>query len=114
MNETELKAQERAVRVERKRLANGFVLRMVNIGSGFKRLSDFLAIAGARQGITEAEFWDAVEYVHEEGYVRVRVIGTTEIVREIADVELRRLEAKLTNDGDRILDGVKHDALVEV
>jgi hypothetical protein len=114
MNDMELRAQERAVRVERKRLANGFVLRMVNIGSGFKRLSDFVVIATARQGITEAEFWDAVEYVHEEGYVRLRVIGTTELVTEIADVDLRRLEAKLTNDGDRVLDGVKLDELVEV
>jgi hypothetical protein len=100
--------------LERARIANGYMLRMLNIGSGYKQVLPLQSTAKNYKGINEAECYEAVKYLFEAGYLFVRVIGEKNQIEDFADVVFERLEARPNPNGDRVLKGVKIDELIEV
>ena len=90
----------------------GRVLRTINIlRYEYNKLK---SIQYALTDIAEDELLDAVNYLHEEGYIHLRDIETKETaVTGLADKDYRQLEAKLTGKGIRLLAGGIIDSLVK-
>lgn len=91
----------------------GRVLRTINIlRHAYNKLT---AIQYAHPDIEEDELLDAVNYLFEAGYIHLRDCETRANVETgLADVDYRKLEAKLTAKGIQLLAfGIK-DSLVKV
>lgn len=92
---------------------NGRVLRTINIlRPSIISWSRWNGCFG--DGISEDEFLDAVNFLTDEGYIKLRLISTKEEVPDIADNDYRILEAKLTAKGIRLLAGGIEDNMIEV
>lgn len=91
----------------------GRVLRTINIlRHEYNKLT---GIQYALPDIAEDEFLDAVNYLHEEGYIHLRDVETkAAAVTGLADKDYRDLESKLTGKGIRLLAGGINDPLVRV
>ena len=91
----------------------GRVLRAINIlRTKYNKLT---GIQYALTDMEEDEFLDAVNYLHEEGYIHLRDIETeAPAVTGLADKDHRALEAKLTGKGIRLLAGGISDHMVRV
>lgn len=94
---------------------NGRVLRTINIlRYQYNELKSVQAVL-EEEGIETWEFLDCVNYLTEEGYIRLREITSKNPVQELSqDVKYKTLEAKLTAKGIRLLAGGIKDDLVEV
>lgn len=91
----------------------GRVLRTINIlRHEYNKLS---SITYALPDVAEDQFLDAINYLHEEGYIHLRDIETkTVAVTGLADKDFRLLEGKLSGKGIRLLAGGINDSLVKV
>lgn len=65
------------------------------------------------EGIERQEFIDSVNFLHEEGYIYLRDMGSREPAN-LADVEYQTLEAKVTGKGIRLLGGGITDEMVDL
>lgn len=93
---------------------NGRVLRTINIlRTKFNKLTGVERVL-QEDGISEDEFMDAVNFLTDEGYIKLRLVSTKEEVQDIADNDYRSLEAKLTAKGIRLLAGGIEDNMIEV
>lgn len=91
---------------------NGRVLRtMALLERNFKRLSEI--IYALEVNISEEECVKSLNYLFESGYIRLRQIKTRENA-DISDFEIDELEAKITQKGTLLMEGVISDELVEV
>ena len=93
--------------------ANGRILRRINI-----LRYEYIALPSverivAQEGVKSHEFMDAVNYLQEAGYIKLRHITSHEGAT-LADGSYHDLEAKLTALGIRLLAGGVTDSLVEV
>lgn len=100
------------MRANRAKANNGAVLRTVNLmRHKYERLDD---VKYALPEITEGDYKDSINYLHQAGYIQLRVCGTKDAVTEFGDVDdYRSLEAKVTADGIRLLGGVIGDGMVD-
>ena len=91
---------------------NGIVLKAVNLlRDKYVALED---ICNALEpSMTEAEFRDAVNYLTECGYIRLRDIESKEFTT-LADSSMNMLEAKVTADGIKIIACVRTDECIDV
>ena len=65
------------------------------------------------RGVSEGEFLDSVNFLSEEGYLRLRRLVDGEGA-ELADSDYRKLEGLLTGKGKRLLYGNIQDELIGV
>lgn len=91
---------------------NGAVLRTINLmRHQYERLAD---VKYALPEITDGDYKDSINYLHQAGYIRLRVCDTKDVVRDFADVaDYEALEAKVTAEGIRLLGGVISDGMVD-
>lgn len=93
--------------------SNAQVLLALNIlAHQYHRLTDIQGLQMGR-GVSESEFLDSVNFLAEEGYIRLRQISTGETA-ELADSDYRTLEGLLTGKGKRLLCGNIRDELIGV
>lgn len=91
---------------------NGMVLKAVNLlRDKYVSLSD-IGYA-LRPSMDESEFRDAVNYLTESGYIRLRHTATKQPTT-LADAAMQELEAKVTADGIQIIACVRTDACIDV
>lgn len=89
---------------------NRTVLEMINIlRINYVKLKDVQAALNGK--IPENRMLDSVNYLAEAGYIRLRTIGSHETA-ELADVDYRHLEAKLTKEGIALAGGKLKDEMV--
>lgn len=91
----------------------GRVLRTINIlRTKYNKLS---GIKYALTDIEEDEFLDAVNFLHEAGYIHLRDVETkVPAITGLADMDYSELEAKLTDKGIRLLAGGINDPAVRI
>lgn len=91
---------------------NGMVLKAVNLlRDKYVALED---ICNALEpSMTEAEFRDAVNYLTECGYIRLRDVESKQFTT-LADASMNTLEAKVTADGIKIIACVRTDECIDV
>ncbi len=90
---------------------NGAVMRAINLlRHEFHKLS---RVQYALPDIEKGDIVDSVNYLHEEGYIHLRVILTKE-PSSLADSCFEDLEAKLTSKGIRLLVGGTQDPVVGI
>lgn len=91
---------------------NGSIMRAFNIlEHRYKKLSSILgALKG--EGVSTGQFIANMNFLEEEGYVKLRDIETRQ-ARSISDFDYDTLEGKLSGKGLRLLKGVIDDDLVE-
>ena len=91
---------------------NGRVMRtMVLLERNFKKLSEI--IYALNVSVQEDECVKSLNYLYESGYIRLRRIKTRENA-DISDYDIDELEAKITQKGTLLMEGVITDELVEV
>lgn len=91
---------------------NGMVLKAVNLlRDKYVSLSD--VCYALHPSMNEAEFRDAVNYLTESGYIRLRKAGSKES-STLADTEMQKLEAKVTAEGIQIIACVRTDVCIDV
>lgn len=90
---------------------NGRVLSTINIlRHHFAALKD---VKFALDDIEEHRYLDCINFLAEEGYIKLRTIDSREPA-SIEDTDYTELEAKVTAKGIRLLGGELIDAMVEV
>lgn len=90
---------------------NGRVLRIINIlRHKYNKLSGIHYVLSDLQ---EDEVLDSINFLFEEGYIHLRDIDTKKDAN-LADSDYKRLEAKLTGKGIRLLSGEIDDSAVAV
>ncbi len=91
---------------------NGMTLKAINLlRDKYVALED---ICNALEpSMTESEFRDAVNYLTECGYIRLRDRESKEI-STLADAAMNALEAKVTADGIRIIACTRTDECIDV
>lgn len=95
------------------RARNGRVLRTINIlRYQYNRLDSIQRLL-AEDGIAEDQYLDSVNFLADEGYIHLRDIHTR-LGTTLADSDYKRLAAKLTAKGIRLLAGGIADDMVEV
>ena len=101
------------MRANRAKANNGVVLRTINLmRHQYERLAD---VKYALPEIAGGDYKDSINYLHQAGYIRLRLCNTKDVVKEFADIDdYTALEAKLTADGIRLLGGVSNDGMVDV
>lgn len=94
---------------------NGLVLRTINIlRYQYHKLSDIEKVL-EDEGIEKWEFIDAVNYLSMAGYIKMKIIGEQASVDEISQYsDYKKLEAKLSAKGIKLLSGSLIDEDVEV
>ena len=89
---------------------NGRVLRVINIlRHKYESLED---IKCALDNLDERHFLDCIHFLSEAGYIHLREMGSRETAN-LADTDYRRLEAKVTAQGIRLLGGEIQDKMVD-
>ena len=93
------------------KINNGKVLATVNLlREKYCKLT--IVEAGLKnEGITREDFTDCINYLQEEGYIRLRDIETHE-EKELADSDVTELEGKVTGKGIKLLSGTLSDDTV--
>lgn len=88
---------------------NGYVLRVINIlRHNYEKLS---SVKMAMEDMDEGSFLDSINFLSEEGYIRLRdIAGKQETA--LSDADYHSLEAKVTAKGIRLLGGELTDKLV--
>ena len=98
------------MRAARARKNYAIVLRTINI---LRHKYEALAeVRAALDGINEQEYLDAVNYLSGSGYIHVRTVIDHETA-DIADVDYRDLEARLTPKGIQLLGGAITDPMID-
>lgn len=88
---------------------NRIVLETINLlRISYARLRD---VKTALEKIEESRFLDCVNYLSEAGYIKLRECGSR-LPAELADVDYRGLEAKLTGKGIELAGGKRTDSMV--
>lgn len=91
---------------------NGVVLKAVNLlRDKYVALEDICH--ALEPSMTESEFRDAVNYLTECGYIRLRDSETKQLTT-LADASMNVLEAKVTADGIKIIACVRRDECIDV
>ena len=91
---------------------NGVVLKAINLlRDKYVALEDICH--ALEPSMTESEFRDAVNYLTECGYIRLRETETKQLTT-LADTPMHALEAKVTADGIRIIACVRNDECIDV
>ncbi len=91
---------------------NGYVLRaMTLLERNFKKLSEI--IYALEVSVSEDECVKSLNYLFESGYIRLRHIKS-KANADISDFDIDELEAKITQKGTLLMEGVIADELVEV
>lgn len=104
-------AMLRKMRASKFKGNNAKVLLTINIlRHQFEALSD---VKYALDKIEESEFLDSINFLSEEGYIKLRTING-HMDTTIADANCDELEAKVTSKGIRLLAGEIVDLQVEV
>lgn len=104
-------AMLRKMRAGRFKQNNAKVLLTINIlRHQFESLSD---VRYALDKIDESEFLDSINFLSEEGFIKLRTIDGRQDTT-IADTDYEQLEAKVTSLGIRLLAGELTDAQIEV
>lgn len=99
------------IRREKFRDDNARVLRAINtLRTKYVKIRDLEY--GLAPEVTSAEICDSVNYLHEGGYIRLRDVEYHTEVTDLADAELTRLEAKLTQKGIMFLNGKADDPCI--
>lgn len=94
--------------------SNGEVLRIINIlRTDYVRLADVQGVLEDK-GVELDEFCDSVNYLSLEGYIQLRRVEGHGMVPDIADVDWKQLEGKVSAKGIKLLAGSIRDDLVEV
>lgn len=94
---------------------NGKVLRTINILR--HKYNELLSVECVLkdEGIEQWEYLDCINFLSMEGYIRMRRISDQEEIEELSqDNDYRKLEAKLTPKGIRLLAGGIEDNMIEV
>ncbi|MDD5841346.1 MAG: type VI secretion protein [Gemmiger formicilis] len=93
---------------------NGVVLRAINIvRRGYNRMTDVQQATECWQ-MREDEFVDCINFLSLAKYIDLRTIDDKTNVPDIADVDWRQLEVRLSETGIRLVSGKLHDEMVEV
>lgn len=93
---------------------NGEVLRIINIlRTDYVRLADVQGVLEGK-GVELDEFCDSVNYLSLEGYIQLRRVEGRGSVEDLADVDWRELEGKVSAKGIKLLAGAIRDELIEV
>lgn len=91
---------------------NGLVLKTVHLLQGkYIALTDVCYVL--EPSMTESDFLDAVNYLAESGYLKLRHIRTRQHTT-LADASLSELEAKVSAAGIQIIACARTDACVDV
>ncbi len=91
---------------------NGIVLKAVHLLRGqYIALKDICS--ALEPSMTETEFWDAVNYLSECGYIQLRDKESKQLTT-LADTSMNMLEAKVTADGIRIISCTRKDECIDV
>lgn len=106
-------AEKRRLRAENFILNNGRVLSTINLLR--EKYSPLRSVEKAvrYEGIEKQDMIDSVNFLAEEGYIRLRNISTGEEAA-LADFEYQTLEAKVTGKGIRLLGGGISDNMVDL
>lgn len=101
------------IRASRCKANNGAVLRTINLmRHKYERLED---VKYALPELSEADYKDSINYLHQAGYIRLRSYDTHEVIKDFGDIDTyASLESKVTADGIRLLAGVVVDGMVEI
>ncbi len=90
---------------------NSRVLRAVNaLRSRYVKISDLEY--GLGEEMSAAEISDCLNYLNESGYIKLRTVDGHAEIADLADAEMRRLEAKLTAKGIAFLNGKISDPCI--
>lgn len=111
---SKLEQKEIMERMKQKAFArnNGIALKSINLlREKYVALED--VCSAVEPSMTEAEFRDAVNYLTECGYIRLRDRESKEITT-LADAPMNALEAKVTADGIRIIACARTDECIDV
>ncbi len=94
---------------------NGRVMRMTDLfGPDYTKLRSIEAVL-ADENVGQGEFLESVNFLVEEGYLKLRDITTKATIPELCqDVEYQNLETKQTGKGKRLMRGNIIDKLIEV
>jgi len=107
MTEQEMKSKIRAGNFVEN---NGRVLRAINVlRTKYSKLSGIKYALN----IDENEVADSVNFLHEEGYIHLRIVET-KAPSSLADASFDILEAKLTSKGIRLLAGGLSDNCIKI
>lgn len=100
------------IRQERFVKNNGTVIRGINIfREKYVSLSDLQSALSTKVNVSD--FIDCVNYLEEGKFIKLRRIGT-ELDTSIADTPLEELEAKLSVNGIRLMNGKITDPCIEL
>lgn len=84
----------------------------MNILSGqFHKLTGVQQVLKS-EGVSEGEFLESLNFLVEDGYIRLRCISDKTIAL-LADSDFTELEAILTNKGIRLTNGNIKDSLID-
>lgn len=99
------------VRREKFRDNNARVLRAVNaLRERYTKVNDLEYGLGAE--MSAAEVSDCLNYLNESGFIKLRTVEGHAEVADLADAEMRRIEAKLTAKGIAFLNGQIDDPCI--
>lgn len=101
----------RKMRAGNFRVNNGRVLRAINILR--EKYMPLKSLPYALAELGEGEVIDSVNFLQEEGYIRLRHVET-KTETQLADADYKTLEAKVTGKGIRLLGAGLQDAMVDV
>lgn len=89
---------------------NGKVLRAINIGRPrYNRLESLRS--ALEPDIDRSQFSDCVNYLSEAGYITLRRIGD-KLPASVSDDDIGEIEAKVSAEGIRLLNGKKNDPCI--
>lgn len=109
MDREEILHQLRATEFRRN---NRVVLQTINIlRHSYMKLSSAASVLDS--DISNADFWDCVNFLQAAGYIHIRNIKSRHAI-ELADCnDYGLLEAKLSEKGIRLMNGVITDEMIE-
>lgn len=91
---------------------NGTVLRAINVlRTKYNRLDSLSEAIGSKIG--SADFADCINYLSEAGYITLRRCDS-KAPANIADDDIDEIEAKVSAEGIRLLNGKVSDPCIEV
>lgn len=91
---------------------NGRVLRAINVlRIRYVKLKELQAALSDE--INECDYMDCVNYLSEQGYIKLRHIKTKEET-SLADADITVLEGKLSGKGVQLLAGKINDSCIDV
>lgn len=105
--------EKRQLRAGNFTMNNGRVLSTINLLREKYNSLRSVEKAVRYEGIERQEFIDSVNFLAEEGYVRLRDVKTHEDA-DLADFDYQVLEARVTGKGIRLLGGGISDNMVDL